>query len=303
MKPNHSYVFTYNNPEPEWDPEKIWEADLARPAPKLRYLAGQFEIGDSGTRHFQGYVVCCNPQGLPGVRRLLQAPTAHYEPRKGTHEQALAYVHKEATRAEGSRSYVFGDPPQQGVRSDLIDLYDSISEGATERDIVEGFFGTYVKYHSGIRRALSVLAPGRSEYSPPEAYYFYGPAGTGKSTAAWHFNAIPWSAIYPVPLSAGSTVWFDGYDPRVHQLMILDDFYSTFKFHFLLKLLDGYPLHLPVKGGFIQASPKYVIITSNVGLDQQYPTIPSRQSLWRRFKRVVCCCRDVWTVERSPHSD
>ncbi len=240
---HRSYVFTHNNPEADWSPEKVWQLDQEANAPRIRFLAGQFEVGDTGTRHFQGYVVFHNPQGLPGCRRLLGGIAPHLEPRKGTHQQAVAYVHKTETREPGAEPFAMGEPPEQGARSDLEDVYESIKEGSSEKELVESHFTSYVKYHAGIRRALAVLSSGlRTEFSPPRSWYLFGASGIGKSRAAWSWLGLEWREIYSVPLSSGSTVWFDGYDPRVHQLILIEDYYHSWKFHFLLKLLDGYPL-------------------------------------------------------------
>lgn len=287
----NSYVFTYNNPEETWSPQAVWDAD--KPPKRLRFLAGQFEIAPgTGTRHFQGYVVFNNPQGLPGCRRLLKANGAHFEPRQGTHEQALTYVSKEETREPGCHHEAFGDPPEQGARHDLDDLFDTIQSGASERDIVLKHFGSYVKYSTGIRRAVAALAPRRTEYSPPKCYYIWGAAGTGKTRAV--YESYDWESIFSVSLATPGAVWFDGYDPRRHKVVIFDDYYHHFRFYYLLQLLDGYPVSAPVKGSFINFCPDRVYITSNISLGEQYPNIPDAKSLWRRFRRVVYVENDRW---------
>lgn len=291
-----NYFFTYNNPPKDWDPKVLFEKDKAGTAEgecadAIRYLAGQFERGDNRTLHFQGYVVFRNTQGLPGCRKIMQAATAHFEQRQGSHIQALAYVTKDKTRCPGGEPVILGDPPEQGKRSDLEDVGDAIKDGSTERDIAENYVAAYIKYSTGIRRAIGQRH--RPRDAAPEAYFFWGPSETGKSYAAWNFIA-PRDQCYAVPLSSGSNIWFDGYDPSVHTTMIFDDYYSNFKFCFLLRLLDGYPMQLPTKGGFIPAAPQKVVFTSNKGLHLQYPNIPDQHALWRRFKHVMFVEKVTW---------
>ena len=83
-------MFTINNPEDEQIP-RTWEGVL--------YCQWQVEVGESGTRHVQGYVAFkCNKR-LSILKKV--HPTAHWERRKGTHNDARAYCSKEDTRVAG----------------------------------------------------------------------------------------------------------------------------------------------------------------------------------------------------------
>lgn len=294
-----AYVFTLNNPPEGWDPEEIFAQDKSPTASgtvadAIRFLAGQYEIGDGGTRHFQGYICFRNPQGLSGARRLLGDVNPHLEPRKGSHIQALEYCHKVETREPGAGPVLLGDPPAQGERSDLDAISDAIKDGSTEADIAENYFGSYVRYSAGIRRAIALRTPKRS--SGPVAHYYWGGTNTGKSFAAWNFHSDDIENCYAVPLSSGTSIWFDSYQPMKHKVVIFDDYYHSFKFHFLLQLLDGYPIQVPVKGGFIPFRAERVVFTSNIGLHEQYPNIPDQGALWRRFRHVMCVYDDKWVT-------
>lgn len=57
-------------------------------------------------------------------------------------------------------------------------------------------------------------------------------------------------------------MWFDGYEGQDDVLM--DDYQcSMLDREFFLRLLDRYPMQVPVKGGFVEWRPKRIIITSN----------------------------------------
>ena len=66
--------------------------------------------------------------------------------------------------------------------------------------------------------------------------------------------------------------WFDGYDG--HDTAIFDDFRASVnRFAYILRVLDRYPMDVPVKGGFVNWNPKYIVFTC--------PRPPSEESVNR----------------------
>ena len=78
-----SWVFTINNPTDDDDPSK-WEG--------VKYLCYQKELGEEQTEHYQGYVLFSSNKRLSALKKLHSR--AHWEPRKGTHQQAVDYCTK-----------------------------------------------------------------------------------------------------------------------------------------------------------------------------------------------------------------
>lgn len=117
-------------------------------------------------------------------------------------------------------------------------------------------------------------------------------------------------------MDRAGAVWFDGYDANVHTTVILDDYYHHFPFHFLLRLLDRYPLQVPVKGQYVNFNSNRIFITSNIPLCDQYTDSKliaeeSQRALWRRFDRVLfvpgvgqehveCNYDNPWGIGRYP---
>ena len=87
------WCFTINNPDfsahPDQDPNR-WK--------DVEFCVYQKEKGLSGTPHLQGYVGFQVRKRFRSVHRMCL--TAHFEPRRGTHAQALAYVTKKETRLD-----------------------------------------------------------------------------------------------------------------------------------------------------------------------------------------------------------
>lgn len=90
-----NYVFTWNNPADNYRDkmESLVDSNDAQ------YLVYQMEEGEEGTPHLQGYIEWTGRKTLTACKKLL--PKAHWEPRKGTQEQAIEYCTKEDTRVDG----------------------------------------------------------------------------------------------------------------------------------------------------------------------------------------------------------
>ena len=130
-----NWLFTINNPTEEDDP-KEWPT---------QYVTYQLEKGDEGTPHYQGYVEMSSVCRLAAMKKL--NPRAHWEPRFGTQDEAIAYCTKEDTRVDGP--WEQGEKKQQGKRSDL----EAACATASERGIAAArreHPTEFAKYHKGL---------------------------------------------------------------------------------------------------------------------------------------------------------
>lgn len=143
-----SWVFTLNNPE----------GDLNTNVDDLRWVIWQLEQGENGTYHFQGHAQFSATKRLAAVKRWL--PRAHWEPRRGTAEQANAYASKQDTRIAGP--WQWGTPsPGQGARIDLDSFRTAVEGGHSDAQLLEEHLGVMAKYPrlaSTIRRARAQRA-------------------------------------------------------------------------------------------------------------------------------------------------
>lgn len=272
-------MFTFNDPPADWTPTVLPDG--------VRYLVGQYERGDgTGRLHFQGYCVLDSPCRLVGAKRLLNAPTGHFEVRRGSHEQAREYCLKESTREPGRDPIELGTPPPgAGARTDLESIKGTLQAGGSLLEVADANFGAFLRYHRALERYQGLL--GRPRNSPPEVYYYWGAAGSGKTREVYSGFDDP-SELYAAPLSPnGGAVWFDGYVNTHHTAILLDDYYHNYKLTFFLQLLDRYPLKLPVKGGFVDIGNVTIYITSNIPLEEQYPNAPDQNAIRRRVTKVV----------------
>jgi len=103
-----AWVCTFPNPPPHWeDLVNGWVLDG-----KAKFVAFQEERGAEGADNGQGllhgqiYVILPNTVTLTAMRKLAEdtfgsAGAMHFEPRMGTHQEALTYCTKEDTRVRG----------------------------------------------------------------------------------------------------------------------------------------------------------------------------------------------------------
>lgn len=92
------------------------------------------------------------------------------------------------------------------------------------------------------------------------------------------------------PNTKGGALWFDGYEGQ--EVAVFDDFRPWWcRFDYLLRLLDRYPMKVPIKGGFVNWIPEIIIITTQKSIRDtftgEYRTDEDIRQLERRVTRRV----------------
>lgn len=242
-----NWMFTINNPQVEDDPS-LWDTN---------YLIFQLEKGAEGTEHYQGYCIFPAQKRLSAVKKI--NAKAHWEPRRGSHDQAVAYCSKEETRV--SDPFISGVPPHQGKAATLLDMTTAIAAGSTMLEVADLDAPTYVRNYRGLAAYKMLKSKPRSEKT--RVLVLWGTTGTGKSHRA--------NEMFPnAYVKTDPNLWFDGYDGQKE--VIFDDFTGGWlSFHYLLTLLDKYSCRVQIKGGYANWSPESIIITSNHPPHLWYP--------------------------------
>jgi hypothetical protein len=263
------WSWTLNNYTPD-EEERIQDAGGAS---EVTYLIYGREVSESNTPHLQGYIVFGRRRSLQFAKSLL-GQRLHLEVSRGTPEQNIEYCSKDGdTHEAGSR------PSGQGSRSDLRACYEKVKSSGSLREVADAFPRQFIRYHAGITKLHSFYKRKRTWQT--EVYVFWGPTGTGKTKRAFE-EAGDGAFIYP----GGG--WFDGYDGEEN--VIFDEFSGgEFKLTYLLRILDRYPMKVPVKGSFIEWIPKKIWITSNLDPNDWYPSAHQehKDALRRRFTQVT----------------
>lgn len=227
------------------------------------------ECGESGTPHLQGVLTLAKPSRRAALSRLI--PRAHLEPCR-SRESSADYCKKEGNFVEFGTT----ERSSQGKRSDLEDAIETFRESGI--DAVRTLHpAVYVKYPSGFNH-LRVDEP-RDPGTPPEVSWIYGPTGVGKTRHVVSNEPSLW-------ISGENLRWFNGYDNQ--EAVLFDDFRGDFcTFHWLLRLLDRYPVRVEVKGGTREFRPKRIYVTCPYHPRDIYPTVEDKEQLLRRITHII----------------
>lgn len=239
---------------------------------QCRYAVVAREVGESGTHHLQCFFSFVKRRTLLSVKALL-GDRIHAEIARGSPAQAASYCRKDGDFEE------FGEVPVgRGYRSDLGTVIGRVQEGADWKKLLQTDPVILARYPRFVDRLL--LSYGQQRSWITETTVYWGETGTGKTRKAF-------SEASDAYIHSGSH-WFDGYAGE--SSVIFDDFGgSEFKLTYLLKLLDRYPMRVPVKGGFVNWCPRKVWITSNYSPKEWFPNAKDEhvKAMFRRFSRVV----------------
>lgn len=273
MSRRRNWCFTWNNPTLDADSVSV----LLEPA--CKYAVFQLEKGEEETPHFQGYVEWNNTKTLSACKKMINA-AVHWEPRKGSQEQARIYCMKEDTRVAGPYEVGEYKPNKPGKRNDIIEFKNQILSGKRTRDLLEDhslMMAKYPKFYYTVQQC-------RDNYhiEDREVIVLCGDPGTGKTYDARTENPDAW-----IQYNENGTIWFDGYDGQ--EVAILDDFagkMSKMSLTMLLRMLHDWTEWMPIKGSFAFWEPKKIIITTNIHPKKWYD-YEDRDQSWEALKRRI----------------
>lgn len=261
--------------EPEQWYTEFKEGDL--PA-AIKYLVYQLEnCPETHRNHIQGYLELTGPRTYKSIKQILDRRSAHLEKRQGTAAQARAYCMKEESRVADYPPVERGTITEQGRRSDLEHAAAVImadGESGFHRLAVEDP-KVIVRHFKGLQQLNAILNKPRMR-PRPSVYFLSGPPGCGKSR--WAHNA------YPDAYVAQDTkeCWFDGY--MGEDTVIFDEFVGNFPLTQMLKLMDYYPLRIPIKGGFVPIRAHNFVFTFNLTPEDCYQGTHHHAAWLRRVR-------------------
>jgi hypothetical protein len=273
--------FTYNNHTDDVIGFLIQETAKDE---RVSYLVWQQEIcPKTKTPHIQGYVELNVSVAFSTVKDILtgfKKSKVHLEKRFGTPKQASDYCKKTETRIPKTEFFESGQISEQGKRTDLIDMANMVKDKGLNAAI-ELSPEKYILYNRGLEK-LDVYYNRQQEKKIPLVKYWYGGTGLRKSK-----TAIASADKQDVWISHKSLEWFDDYTNQ--KVAVIDDFRKEFcPFHELLRILDRYPINVPIKCGFAFWNPEVIIITSNRSPQEIYKDLPNEDldQLLRRIHEI-----------------
>lgn len=256
------FCFTLNNYTAE-DESRLASLDCS-------YVIYGREVGEGGTPHLQGYVEFASRLRGAQVKALVSS-RCHIEKRRGTGVQASDYCKKDGDFVErGSLSKV-----KQGSRKDLMLVKEAIDSGCSMSEIADDHFTSWVKYRKSFESYKFLKSP--PIFRNADVFCLWGEPGTGKTRFVYENEHDLYICSDP------SLKWFDGYGGE--EAVLIDDYNGEATTSFLLRVLDKYPLMVPVKGGFIPWNPLRIYVTSNI--PPPFGHLTHSAAIRRRFRRVM----------------
>lgn len=279
-----NWCFTVNNPT--LSGEQLLA--VLEGHPRFRFCVFQLEQGESGTRHFQGYVQFSQQERWQTLNNWLisRSVNSYITPANGTPDQNVVYCTKPDTRVEGP--WQSGEMSTMGKRTDLLAATSILANGGTLQDVAEQHPATFVRVASGLYKYARMLAPPAAMRLTHVSLYI-GPTGTGKT-----FTAIEvlGSNVY----IKDSTKWWECYNGE--KTVLWDDFAGAASHVSLteaLRLFDQYRMTVENKGGSEWLKAETQVVTTNIhpwnwyrweGREAQLPALARRFKLVRIFSAI-----------------
>lgn len=213
---------------------------------QIRYIIFGKEKGEQeSTPHIQGFVIFNNTKTFNQVK-LFFGDRYHIEQCQGNVQQNIAYCSKDDEYIE------YGEAPKQGSRKDIEEVKTMVKSGKSMKEIYE----VATSYQSIRMAEVGMRYQPLQQREKPEIRWYWGETGTGKTMEA--YAELGYEDTW---VNSNTLQWFDGYDGQKN--VIIDDFRANqCTFAFLLRLLDRYPMRVPIKGGFVNWKPERIFITS-----------------------------------------
>lgn len=247
-----NWFFTWNNPSMPTDKDQLLGYQ------RFRYVKFQLERGKEGTPHLQGMFMLREAATCSSLIKIFGF--GFLEPLK-SEDGASKYVGKKETRIDGP--WEAGTPPRQGHRSDLDGIKAIIDGGGSIKDVFDSYFGSAIRYHSGIRVYHSLVNKQHKRDWQTSLFICWGKKGTGKSAFAAVASEYCGGGVYNLNLQGGmmNKVWWTGYDGEEN--VIIDEFHCQMNLQDFNKMIDRQPWMVPVHGGMVNFKAKRVFITAN----------------------------------------
>lgn len=224
MADKRDWCFTWNATSDQSDEDLIEafeEAAKASLVPKAQYLIGGLEHGEeTGRPHIQGFVQFKTKVNLGDLKKVNRR--VHWEPRRGSVQEADVYCRK-----EGTIVFYHGTSVARADKMKVMDLIECIRNG---EDISDPKFDLMkMLYGKKVQQLYDEVHPDQPISFKPQAFWFYGKTGTGKTRTVRQTEPSLYVWEYNTP--------FQGYANE--EAILIDDLRTKgIAFDELLRILD-----------------------------------------------------------------
>ncbi|MBR1649971.1 MAG: replication protein [Lachnospiraceae bacterium] len=281
-----------------------WQLTINNPQHKqltheeIKYILNMFKsiqyycLSDeiAGTHHTHIYLLFKSPVRFTTIKNKF--PQAHIEKAYGTSAQNREYVFKEGKWEQDKKKETnlaetheeWGDLPEerQGARNDCAELYEMVTEGKSNYEIIEGN-PNFIKQVERIDKVRQIVQEEQFKeiFRNLEVEYIFGDTGSGKTRCV--MEKYGYSNVYRVTNYKNPFDQYQGQD-----VIAFEEFQSSIPINQMLVYLDGYPLMLPCRYSDKVACYTKAFILSNIDLKEQYQDIQRyNPETWKAFLRRI----------------
>lgn len=236
---------------------------------KCKYFVMGKECGKKKeTPHLQGYMQLKKVTAGTTIKNQSKCLKIWLHPTNGSGTSARDYCLKEDKEA-----YQFGDfidhPAREGnqivntknatkqAAQQWHNVKDDIMKGRSELEMMQRYPHLYYKHHSGISKGIALANKIPRRDTKTCLHVYIGPPGVGKTTKA---NELVGDEAYWY--DSPNKIWWTGYNGQ--KSVVFDDFHGNYPFDAWKKLVDKYPLQVPVHNGMTHFNSNLLVITSNL---------------------------------------
>jgi hypothetical protein len=269
-----------------------------------RIVGGGYEIEVSpktGKRHIQGWFVLENEIAKDTLCKYFAKKGCNitfFGKMRGTVAQSIEYCSKEGGYVAFGKQDCVNKHARggQGARNDIAEFVEACEKGTSMRDLCLTYAEYVLKHSRGvetIRQHVFVdprVKPGA--YLPRKNFAFFGPSGTGKSTAA---RFIVGQHTCYIPASNNNSIFsFETYDGQ--EYIKMEEFSGArLPVNSLKDMAGDDACQLTGRGFSKPGLHNSVVITSNYNPASWYPGSPvDFLAIQRRFI-VYYCGEKEWT--------
>lgn len=284
---------------------------LKKNASNSKWVRGcvfQIEKSEVGTLHVQGFIQLEKDKSLSAIKKLLQfhdpnrfmrltavndvAASIDYCSKKGSWTNSQGEKHFSKTigqttyiRVENIKRNNIVKKAFKTTTNSAIQIINSLDKpfyqvGTENPDCASKHQSFYDRMIFEERHRKRVA----KGFIKLKVLLYHGDAGTGKTRSV--YEEFGYENVFSLEIENRS-IWFNGYFNQ--SVLLIDDFQpKIIPRHYFVKLLDGNPMRLAIKGGFAIANWHTVIVTSN------WPEkdILTDEGIKRRFTNIISFSAD-----------
>jgi len=243
-------------------------------------VAYQREICPSTDKeHIQACIYYKNPRSWNSIKKLF-APNCVLV--GDFPQEAIKYCNKVESRKVGCEPFLWGHPPNQGKRTDLMAIAKEIETGKTVDSLALENPMLYHQYGRTLTKLEDLRLRKQCRTQMTAGIWYYGDTGVGKSHRA--FSSAPMEDIYN--LNTQDNGWWEGYSQQ--RVVVIQELRGEIKYSQLLSLVDKWPHSVKRRNREpMPFTSELVVITSSLPPEEVYYNLASTDSLnqlYRRFK-------------------